>query len=262
MLSIIVPYRDAAPYLGRCCESLLQLTGDGYEFVLVDDNHKPEQICADCEIVMQYAEQDERFQMYFNELTPGVSGARNTGIDRARGEWVTFLDADDELLPEAGWAFETAIKKNVNVYQMNHRRYYTKLDRLAFKYVNVGGLYDAEHLPRIWFGVWNKVFRAYFLRDNDIRFLEGLQYGEDGLFVLECLAADGKIYHADKDVTAVKHRFDNQESLSHRKTLGDLMEQIEAYEYFFLNHDEPKLRSVICDEIAKIWTKRIKKIIE
>lgn len=257
MISVVVPYRDSADYLDRCCQSLMQLP-EGYEFVMVDDNHDPETIVRDESVVIKYAEFDERFKVYTNELTPGVSGARNTGIDYALGDWVTFLDADDELLPGADKAFRRALKADANVHQINHKRYYPSKDRTKIKYRNLSGWYDIEHLPAAWYGVWNKLFRAEFLQENDIRFKEGLQYGEDGLFVLECLAADNRIHHADVDLFAVQHNL-HPESLSHQKTPGDVIQQIHEYEAFLLRQDDNRFRRAVCEEIGLLWSVRMKK---
>lgn len=257
MISVVVPYRDSADYLDRCCQSLMQLP-EGYEFVMVDDNHDPETIGRDESVVIKYAEFDERFKIYMNKLTPGVSGARNTGIDYAVGDWITFLDADDELLPGADKAFRRAPKAEANVHQINHKRYYPSKDRTKIKYRNLSGWYDIEHLPAAWYGVWNKLFRAEFLQENDIRFKEGLQYGEDGLFVLECLAADNRIHHADVDLFAVQHNL-HPESLSHQKTPGDVIQQIHEYEAFLLRQDGNRFRRAVCEEIGLLWTVRMKK---
>lgn len=257
MISVVVPYRDSAYYLDRCCQSLMQLP-DGYEFVMVDDNHDPETIGRDESVVIKYAEFDERFKLYMNKLTPGVSVARNTGIDYAVGDWITFLDADDELLPGADKAFRRALKADANVHQINHKRYYPSKDRTKIKYRNLGGWYDIEHLPAAWYGVWNKLFRAEFIRDNNLRFRDGLQYGEDGLFVLECLAADNRIHHADVDLFAVKHNL-HPESLSHQKTPGDVIQQIHEYEAFLLRQDDDRFRRAVCEEIGLLWSVRMKK---
>ena len=257
-MSVIVPYRNAADYLDRCCRSLAHLPGD-YEFVLVDDNHDPETITRDEAVILKYADFDNRFRLYMNNRTPGVSGARNAGVDYALGDWITFLDADDEMLPDADRAYKRTLRADANVHQINHKRYYAAKDRLAVKYRNLGGWYDIEHLPAAWFGVWNKLIRAEFLEENDIRFIEGLQYGEDGLFVLECLAADNRIHHADADLFAVRHNFYNLESLSHVKTPADVIEQIHEYERFMLAHEDNRIRRAVCDEIGLLWSVRMKK---
>ena len=254
MISVVVPYRDSADYLDRCCQSLMQLP-DGYEFVMVDDNHTKQ---FDSMIVWKYAAQDDRFVHYANDREPGVSGARNVGIEYARGDWITFLDADDELLPGADKAFRRALKADANVHQINHKRYYPSKDRTKIKYRNLGGWYDIEHLPEAWYGVWNKLFRAEFLQENDIRFKDGLQYGEDGLFVLYCLAADNRIHHADVDLFAVQHNL-HPESLSHQKTPGDVIQQIHEYEAFLLRQDDDRFRRAVCEEIGLLWSVRMKK---
>ena len=246
MISVIIPYKDAAPWIGRCCESLHKQDGD-FEFIFIDDwseDNGPE-------IVSDYQNADVRFRMNYNRLTPGVSGARNTGIDNAKGDWITFLDADDEMLPNAYMTMRTAAKSRANIIQFNHLRYYTAIDKLALKYTNEGGVFTLPDLPVHWFGVWNKLFRADIL--EGIRFDESLQYGEDGLFVLECLAKCGNIYHAPKRETTVKHRFDNKSSLSRVKTLEDIVKQLRAYEDFLMRHDNPDLRVAVCLEMSRLW---------
>ena len=246
MISVIVPYRDAAPWIGRCCESLTRQDGD-FEFVMIDDGSKDE----GAEIVAGYQEADVRFRMNWNRNNPGVSGARNKGIANATGDWITFLDADDEMLPHAYQTMTNAAKSGANIIQFNHLRYYTAIDKLVLKYTNEGGVFTLPDLPVHWFGVWNKLFRADIV--EDVRFDESLQYGEDGLFVLECLAKYGNIYHAPKRETTVKHRFDNKSSLSRSKTLSDIVKQLRAYEDFLLRQDNQMMRVAVCREMSKLW---------
>lgn len=243
MISIIVPYWNSEAWLGRCCESLARQKGD-FEFILVSDH------CTDYSdfTAIAYCQADERFMLVRNNHKRGVSGARNTGIDHAHGDYITFLDADDEMLEDA---YNTYSHASGNITQFNHMRYYTKIDTMVMKYANDGGVYGVDNLPAHWFGVWNKVFKRDFLQG--IRFDENLQYGEDGLFVLECLAKDPLLHHAERGLTAVKHRFDNQNSLSHIKTEADIIEQIHAYENFMLRQNDPTIRLAVCKEIATLW---------
>lgn len=244
MISVIVPIWNAQQWLPRTLDSLLSNEGD-FEFVLVNDASTDNSEA----IANEYANKDDRFSMFDNEHTKGVSGARNTGIDHAKGEWITFLDDDDELLDNAYETFTHGMKANVN--QFNHLRYYTAIDKLTLKYANRQGIYGTYKLPQHWFCVWNKLYRAQFLKD--IRFKEGMQYGEDGLFILNCLAKEPKIYHADREYTTVKHRFDNPNSLSKSKTVGELIKQIHLYEEYFHELDEPDMKIVVCKELSKLW---------
>ena len=253
MISVIVPFRDSEIWLGRCCESMQKNKGD-FEFILVNDNSSDggPAIASSC------ASLDSRFRIMDNKRTPGVSGARNTGLDAANGDWITFLDADDEMLPDVYRTMTTAAKTGANIIQFNHLRYYTTKDKLVLKYTNEGGTYELPTFPNMWFGVWNKLFQEDFVKD--IRFDEGLQYGEDGLFVLECLAKDGRIRHAERNATTVKHRFDNKLSLSRSKTLADIVKQVNAYERFLLRHEDKEIRLAVCLEMSRLWTKMAKEI--
>lgn len=255
MISVIVPYWNSEEWLGRCARSLHEQDGD-FEFLLVNDGSTDN----GASIAHLYADFDERFIALDNENQKGVSGARNTGLNHARGEWVTFLDADDEFLGDAYRTFKRAIKRRevANVIQLNHLRRHTKLGQDIIKYVNNAGMYMAPNLPELWVGVWNKLYRTEFL--NDIRFREGMQYGEDGLFVLECLAKDNRIFHADRDLMVVRHRFDNDHSLSHVKTAEDIINQIHEYEAFMERQGDRALKQVVCMDLSKLWARAARRI--
>ena len=249
-ISVIVPYWNAEKWVGRCCDSLLSQDGD-FEFIMVNDHS------TDNSEGVVRIKQGDRFVMLTNKHGKGVSGARNTGIDHATGEWVTFLDADDELLPNAYDTFTAVIKADhrANIHQLNHLRYYAKANNTVLKYANNAGVYCIGKLPQAWFGVWNKLYKREFL--DGVRYAEGLQYGEDGLFILECLAKDNYIHHADKDVVAVKHRFDNAQSLSHVKTADDVYKQIVAYGAYWARQTDKLTRIEVAQEIIKLWQRAI-----
>ena len=148
MISVIVPYKDAAKWIERCAKSLKQQTDD-FEFIFVDDHSEDNGE----EILREIA--DSRFMLMKNHRHPGVSGARNTGLDIARGDWITFLDADDEMLPGGldTYLEVIAADPDANIHQLNHLRYYPSIDKLTMKYPNEEGAYTSKELPQIWFGV-------------------------------------------------------------------------------------------------------------
>ena len=252
MSTVIVPYKDAEYYLGRCLKSLHDQDGD-FEFLLVNDRSED----GGPEIAASYENDDGRFKLLDNERGPGVSGARNTVLDHAAGNWITFLDSDDEFLPGAYKTLTSVLKQDANVYQFNHMRWIARKNREIHKYQNNRGIYTSAKLPEACFGVWNKLFRGEFVKD--IRFDERTQYGEDGLFILECLAKDDIIIHADFKKRVCKHNLENKESLSHIKTGGDLLKQVHLYEEFMLRQNNPQIRLAVCNEISILWAhKRMK----
>ena len=93
-VSIIVPLFNAEKFAKRCIESVLMQTFKNYELILIDDGSKDKT----GEICDKYAEKDTRIKV-IHKNNGGVSSARNTGLDMAKGEWITFLDADDWIEP-------------------------------------------------------------------------------------------------------------------------------------------------------------------
>lgn len=239
MISVIVPYKDAAKWIERCAKSLKQQTGD-FEFIFVDDHSKDNGE----EILREIA--DSRFMLMKNHHHPGVSGARNTGLDIARGDWITFLDADDELMRGACDKFAEAIKTKASIHQFNHVRHYITKPAMNInrsKYDNPPGMYDIRKLPEIWFGVWNKLYKRELI--ESVRFDESMQYGEDEMFNLECLSRTDEIHCGNG--TTVRHNIENMKSLSHVRTDADLIREVQKLGDFIITHKDKRLRSVVYD---------------
>ena len=252
MISVIVPYKNSEPWIGRCVESLKTQGGD-MEFILVNDHSTD----GGKKIAKDLTKGDKRFRHYENTRADGVSGARNTGLDKAKGEWITFLDADDEMLPEAYQVFERMIRLDptINIMQANHLRHYTKTGETKLKYANPKGSYSVEFLPKCWCMVWNKLIRRSFLEEHQIRYVEGLQYGEDEIFNLDMLAKDNRIIHTMTNTVTILRHFDNKESLSHVK-IGEpagLIAQARALEDYIMRTEDPAARLAACKVLSEHW---------
>ena len=92
MISIIVPIYNAENYLKSCLDSVLSQTFKDFEVLMVNDGSTD----SSATICQAYVECDSRFR-YFEKENGGLSDARNYGLDRAQGAYITFLDADDFL---------------------------------------------------------------------------------------------------------------------------------------------------------------------
>ena len=258
MISIIIPYWNAEEWIGRCISSLKAQDGD-MEFILVNDSSTDD----GKKIAKELIKGDKRFRHYENAHEKGVSGARNTGIDKAKGEWITFLDADDELLSEASKIFGHMIwlDETANVIQANHLRHYVRTNSTKLKYANERGVYRLIELPfsrwpKCWCMVWNKLYRRSFIEENHIRFIEGLQYGEDEMFNLEVCRYDDRLFHTKSTTVTVMRHFDNRQSLSKVKAHDwkGLTKQSQTLEEFLLQTDDEKLRHSVYEIIAEHWT--------
>lgn len=238
-ISIITPYKNAKPWIGRCAESLRAQDGP-FEFVFIDDHSTDG---SEAELIKHA---DDRFVLLQNIAGRGVSSARNHGLDNATGEWITFLDADDELMPNAYRMFERLLETDADIHQENHIRHYPEKGLTRKMYDNPPGIYTLENLPQAWFGVWNKLYKKELL--EDIRFDIEMQYAEDEILNLECLAKARKIHHGG-DVT-VRHNIENTRSLSRSRTDVDLVRQIQKLCDFIIRHQDAEIRRIAYDLIT------------
>ena len=107
LISVIVPVYKVEQYLGRCVESLLSHTYENTEIILVDDG-SPDHCPALCDA---YADKYEKIRVIHQE-NKGLSGARNTGIENAKGELLAFVDSDDKWSPYFLESLYKALKEN------------------------------------------------------------------------------------------------------------------------------------------------------
>lgn len=120
-LSIIVPVYNVKDYLAKCLDSLINqdLPHKEYEIIVVNDGSKDNS----GKIAEEYSKKYSNI-ILINQENQGLSGARNTGIANARGEYIQFVDSDDYLEENV----LGGLLKQIETY---------KLDVLRFKYQNV-----------------------------------------------------------------------------------------------------------------------------
>ena len=91
-ISVIVPVYNVEKYLRRCIDSILSQTFSDFELLLIDDGSKDKS----GDICDEYVAKDVRIKV-FHKANAGVSSARNLGLDKAKGEFIFFVDSDDFL---------------------------------------------------------------------------------------------------------------------------------------------------------------------
>ena len=139
MISVVVPVYNVAPYLERCVQSVLRQTYKNLEVILIDDGSTDG--CG--ELCDKLSLTDTRIHVV-HQKNQGLSGARNTGIRQATGEYIAFIDSDDE------WLFDDGLEKLLNTTSNNK-------DLIIFKGVNIWkdghqtpfGDYDLAHISHL-----------------------------------------------------------------------------------------------------------------
>ena len=193
LISVIVPVYKVERYLSRCIESVLQQTYKNFELILVDDG-SPDNCGLICD---EYAKVDNRIKT-IHKANGGVSSARNRGIEVSKGEFIYFIDSDD-------WIPNNSLQLHVNAMQTNsveltiasseHRSlkitvgpFKNELIDLYDENLDLNGILLKGYAP------WNILYSKEIIQKNNIRFSEGMKYGEDTLFVREYLKYTKKIY--------------------------------------------------------------------
>ena len=254
-LAVIIPYKNAAEWLPRCLDSCYTIDGSTrIRFLMVNDGSAD----ASKDIALDYDHTFPNFEAYDNENRPGVSGARNTGLDHlGDADWFTFLDSDDIMKPEAYYEIQKAISDsedtNADLIQFNHLRQYSEAIPIM-KHYEPAGWRPLNALPKCWIPVWNKVYRSKTLRH--VRYPETMQFGEDEIYNINILHRARGIY-CSEGVTIIR-RFPNPESLSKTAKPEDLEQEVAELfalaTYCGLPPEDPALRDVVLQRIETLKT--------
>ena len=202
LISIIVPVYNAQDYLRRCVNSILSQTYRDIEVILIDDGStdKSGGICD------TFALLDERAKV-FHIPNCGVSSARNLGISKAKGEWITFIDSDDWLNKDA---LETLSQRwdtdmVVGDFTISHRekRYLCENDWHMITGDLIGYLTNYLKRPSgysMFVYVWGRLFKTSIIKTNFIRFNTQLKIFEDTLFLMDYLCHCNSVQYVRKHV--------------------------------------------------------------
>lgn len=186
LISIIVPVYNAERTIERCIKALRRQSFENIEIILVNDGSKDKSL----QICNKHSLEDARI-IVIDKKNGGVSSARNTGLDVAKGDFVMFCDSDD--WPEVEWCKSMFMHYQENNLVMcgcyiegeQHFLPYEVKSKSGDEWVKRCNYYQLKlsnfNVP------WNKIFERRILEDYHIRFDERLTNGEDYLFVLQYL---------------------------------------------------------------------------
>ena len=186
MISVIVPVYRVEAYLDRCVESIRSQTVTDFEIILVDDG-SPDRCGQICD---RYAAIDDRIRVVHQE-NRGLSGARNAGLETARGEYLCFVDGDDEIDPGMLKSMEHAICSDAYDLAICGYRRFAGDEAIPKTETESRGepltekaLWE-EVFGRLSNAAWGKLYRRE--RIGELRFPEGMIHGEDLIFNLQYL---------------------------------------------------------------------------
>lgn len=184
-VSIIIPVYNAEAYMRRCLDSVLAQSFDHqWEAICVDDGSND----ASCSILEEYSRKDARIKV-IRQGNGGASSARNTGLRKAEGDYIFFLDSDDALEPkclEELWKeveshpdVEMVVGANLTIDDTGLSRLVTYGEPChvcSNEWVRLQFFKDRS----VFYVVpWNKLIHRAFLVDNGLFFKEGIIHEDD-----------------------------------------------------------------------------------
>jgi len=250
-ISIIVPVFDSELYVERCVKSVMAQTYTGdTECIIVDDGSTDSSMAKVKKLVDGY-EGNIRFRLLAHDRNRGLSDARNTGINAASGDYILFLDSDDELSIHALKLMVKAADNRPGTdivageyYLCNEYASYLRRNKKEYidgnaecrrALLSEGSLLDTAH---------NMLMRRKWLNDNNLRFLPGIYY-EDSLWKWDCAKCAGSITFLRKPTMVY---FCNPGSITNSQTPKHLHDTLKVLEIKLSSIDtvmpESQLRNI------------------
>lgn len=207
--SVIIPVYNVEKYLRECLDSVLAQTYREWEAVCVNDGSTD----GSAAILAEYAAKDDRFKVV-ERPNGGPSAARNTGLEHVTGECVYFLDSDDYLVPDAlERMISVAALFELDILHFDRSVFYedgAKKDPYEEQNFFKGTYPEAqfetgsEHFLRQFKNkdfqcvVWTRFFRFDFLKENGLRFHEGILHEDEPFSLMADMLAKRTMSIRDK----------------------------------------------------------------
>lgn len=211
MISIITPVYNSEKFLRTCIESVLKQSYKDFELILINDGStdRSESICD------EFAAKYSNIKV-FHQKNKGVSSARNHGLEKVQGEWVTFLDSDDEIKEDYLKTLDEDSKDVDIVYQgLLKKQKDDKIMRLLDfndEIITPKAFYKKFTVSSLGY-IGGKLFKTKIIRNHSVRFDSGLSFSEDSLFILNYLEfvnslklSSAKNYLYQKDDPGIKKK--------------------------------------------------------
>lgn len=179
MISVIVPTYNAEKYLTSCLDSILNQSYRNIEVICVNDGSTDKSL----DILNNYKEKDSRVKI-ISKLNGGLSTSRNCGIDNSSGEYILFVDADDELEKEAISKLYQAINKETVdaavgaitvIYEAHKELKESDNDYYQIRFTGPITLTD-DIINNFHCSVCGILFKRKIIEAHHLRFPEGLNY--------------------------------------------------------------------------------------
>lgn len=197
-ISVVIPIYNVEAYLSRCLESVVNQTLLDIEIICVNDGTKDHSV----DVVKKYKDIDDWIQLV-EKKNGGLASARNAGMKVATGQMILFLDSDDYLaLNACERLYEEYLnhKADIIVFGSTPFPEIPEPDPWILWRLDCRDVYYPEFEPEALFEepcgqpfAWNRAFSLDYLRNNKLTFPENVLFGEDIVFMFECMPMAGSV---------------------------------------------------------------------
>ena len=176
-ISVIISVHNVEDYLVKCLDSVLNQTFKDIEVICVNDGSTD----ASLNILEDYARKENRLKI-INQENKGLSSARNTGIEKAQGKYIFFVDSDDYIKPDTlEKMYNKIISTNVDMVSVFSELFYEGEKPDNFDKFNNSwtcklkeGTYKANKFLKLNCVAWGKLYKTEIVKKYNLRFDKGL----------------------------------------------------------------------------------------
>lgn len=266
-VSVIIPIYNVAPYIERCLQSVAAQSYRGIEVLLVDDCGTDNSMEIVQRFVKNYSGNIE-FRVIHHDKNKGLSGARNTGTLAANGDYLLYIDSDDEITPDCIELMMNEVSKHPDVEMVQGTTqsvpdkdyYHTEV------FNTLGYIESNDEVRKLFYktgkclpcNAWNKLISAAFIQKHNLFFKEGLIHEDQHWMFFVCKYLEKYSYIAE--ITYIHYTtpnsimtsggyYDRRSNLHWSTILNDI----------FHNIDEPYAQQQIAKYYINYYDKRIGK---
>ncbi|MDY2723594.1 MAG: glycosyltransferase [Coriobacteriales bacterium] len=215
VISLLVPVYNVERYLRACLDSAANQTCSDIEIICINDGSTD----SSRQIIQEYLNADDRFRV-IDKPNTGYDNSMNCGLDEAKGDYIAILESDDIMYPGSLEALLKAAEDHDAQVAKGPFNFYWSApeERDEFFWAvpedQVGQVVNPVEQPQIFYlkpSIWSALYRADFLRDNGIRFLEtpGASYQDAG-FNFKVWACADRVTFIGEPI--LRYRQDNEAS--------------------------------------------------
>lgn len=246
-ISVLVPAYNSEAFIGGCIDSILNQTYSNYELIIVNDASTDSTLKVIESTIDNFKSQKHKIKIINLRFNQGVSVARNIALQNSTGEYVLFIDSDDQLSNRDSirkLSEQLKIEKLDIVLGSFYFKSIINSKRSGFNFVTKSDYIEDLIIGRCPCSVCGKLIRKNLFFENNLQMMNGLNFAEDFVISLQLAYVAKKIMYIKDVVYTYKRRLCNSLSCVDGLTIYYSYTRLNNYllDYFI---DEPSIQNLL-----------------